>query len=155
MIADGKMCIHNGGVDGSEPSWKTARFVLFFIEETCSLQRLGARHSTEQLYFCNICICVHVNTSLHPHMLLCMCFPLTAKTSVPGSECFSMHSQFSSLISSEEAAGLGCKAWVAVWVMACKLFRGVFRWIGEGEDFTQEYANSQNFSHHCAVLPDT
>lgn len=89
-------------------------FCVILHRKNCSLQRLGAHYSTKQLYFCNVCICVHVNTSLHLHMLLCMGFPLTVKTSVPGSECFSMHSEISSLISSEEAAGLGCKAWVAV-----------------------------------------
>lgn len=53
-----------------------------------------------------------------------------------------MHSKISSLISSEEAPRLGCKAWVAVWVMACQLFRRM----GEREAFTQEHANSENVS---------
>lgn len=65
--------------------------------------------------------------STTPSTFICHCTRAFLWRSVRSSECFSMRSEFSSLISSKEAPGLGCKAWVAVWVMAWQISSGRFR----------------------------
>lgn len=79
------------------------------------------------------------------HILLRMCFSLTLKTSVQSSKCFSIRSVFSSSIPSRKLPGSAAKH-----ECLCELWptssSGGFWRIGEGEDLTQEHANSENIT---------